>query len=49
MRKALRTLAAWAAAAAAVWALMALAARALDGESAAHSHAAFGAEYDPQP
>jgi len=47
MKKAMKTLAAWAAVAAAVWALMALAARALDGECDAHSHAAFGAEYDP--
>ncbi len=47
MRTILTSLCRFAAIAAAVFALAALAGRALDTELDAHTHDAFGAEYDP--
>ncbi len=47
MKKLMQSILKLAAVAAAVWMLAALAARALDNELDAHTHEAFGAEYDP--
>ena len=46
-RRILTSMAQWALVALLAWGFAALAGRALDNELDAHSHAAFGAAYDP--